>query len=89
MHRFLQDFRVPKGEYLLSNAANSVLGRELIQMARRHGTKLINVVRRREVVDDLRKLGCALCCCFTCADAPCVQISTVCRTCLLVKPFGD
>ena len=89
MHRFLQDFKVPKGEYLLSNAANSVLGRELIQMARRHGTKLINVVRRREVVDDLRKLGCALCCCFTCADAPCVKISTVCRTCFLVKPLVD
>ena len=50
---------MPKGEYLLSNAANSVLGRELIQMAQRRGTKLINVVRRREVVAELRKLGCA------------------------------
>ena len=57
--RFLEDFNVPAAEYLLSNAANSVLGRELIQMAQRRGTKLINVVRRREVVAELRKLGCA------------------------------
>ena len=57
--RFLEDFKVPQGEYLLSNAANSVLGRELIQMAQRRGTKLINVVRRREVVPELHKLGCA------------------------------
>ena len=57
--RFLEDFKVPAGEYLLSNAANSVLGRELIQMAQRRGTKLINVVRRREVVAELHKLGCA------------------------------
>ena len=57
--RFLEDFKVPKDEYLLSNAANSVLGRELIQMAQRRGTKLINVVRRREVVAELHKLGCA------------------------------
>lgn len=56
---FLEEFKVPAGEYLLSNAANSVLGRELIQMAQRRGTKLINVVRRREVVAELRKLGCA------------------------------
>ncbi len=57
--QFLQDFKVPSGEFLLSNAANSVLGRELIQMARRHGTRLINVVRRRELVGELRKQGCA------------------------------
>jgi hypothetical protein len=57
--QFLQDFKVPAGEFLLSNAANSVLGRELVQMARRHGTRLINAVRRREVVDELRKQGCA------------------------------
>ncbi len=57
--QFLQDFKVPSGEFLLSNAANSVLGRELIQMARRHGTRLINVVRRTELVGELRKQGCA------------------------------
>ena len=63
--RFLEDFKVPPGEYLLSNAANSVLGRELIQMAQRRGTKLINVVRRREVVAELHKLGCAAGACKT------------------------
>ena len=57
--RFLEDVRVPAGEWLLHNGASSVLGRELIQMAKRRGTKLINVVRRREAVAELEKLGCA------------------------------
>lgn len=48
---------MPAGEWLLHNAASSVLGRELIQMAKRYGTKLINVVRRREAVADLKKFG--------------------------------
>ena len=48
---------MPPNEWLLHNAASSVLGRELIQMAKRYGTKLINVVRRREAVADLKKLG--------------------------------
>jgi len=50
---------VPPDEWLLHNGASSVLGRELIAMAKRRGTKLINVVRRREVVAELAQLGCA------------------------------
>ena len=64
---------MPRGEYLLSNAANSVLGRELIQMAQLRGTNLINVVRRREVVAELHKLGCAA--------RPCKAVTSSCMLC--------
>lgn len=57
--RFLEDLRVPAGEWLLHNGASSVLGRELVAMAKRRGTQLINVVRRREAVSELKGLGCA------------------------------
>jgi len=56
---FLDDLKVPPAEWLLHNGASSVLGRELIAMAKRRGTKLINVVRRREAVAELTQLGCA------------------------------
>ena len=55
---FLEDLKVPTGEYLLQNAANSILGQELISMAKRRGTRTINVVRRREVVNMLKSMGC-------------------------------
>ena len=66
VRRFLEDMRVPPNEWLLHNGASSVLGRELICMAKRRGTKLINVVRRREAVNELKDLGCASCprCCL-------------------------
>ncbi|DBA91917.1 TPA: hypothetical protein ACH3X2_003820 [Trebouxia sp. C0005] len=54
---FLEVIQVPKGEYLLQQAANSVLGKELISMAQRQGTKTINLVRRHEVVHELKQLG--------------------------------
>ena len=50
---------MPAGEWLLHNGASSVLGRELVAMAQRRGTQLINVVRRREAVRELKDLGCA------------------------------
>ena len=50
---------MPTGEWLLHNGASSVLGRELVAMAKRRGTQLINVVRRREAVNELKALGCA------------------------------
>jgi len=56
---FLEDLKVPPAEWLLHNGASSVLGRELIAMAKRRGTRLINVVRRREAVAELAQLGCA------------------------------
>lgn len=55
----LEDIKVPQGKYLLQNAANSILGKQLISAASKKGVKTINVVRRKEVIDELRLLGCA------------------------------
>ena len=48
---------MPANEWMLHNGASSVLGRELICMAKLRATKLINVVRRREAVIELKDLG--------------------------------
>ncbi len=41
-----------------------MLGKELISLAKRRGTKLINVVRRDEAANELKQLGCACCDCW-------------------------
>ena len=46
-----------QGDWILQNAANSAVGRCVIQIARSRGWKTLNVVRRPEVVEDLKKLG--------------------------------
>jgi NADPH:quinone reductase-like Zn-dependent oxidoreductase len=48
---------VPKGEWLLQSAAGSTLGRMLINLGRHDGFKTLNVVRRHEAIDELKKLG--------------------------------
>jgi NADPH2:quinone reductase len=48
---------VPKGEWLLQSAAGSTLGRMIIKLGKHDGFKTLNVVRRREAVDELQKLG--------------------------------
>ena len=48
---------VPAGEYLLQGAVGSTLGRQLIAMAKERGVKLINVVRRKEQVQELLDIG--------------------------------
>jgi NADPH:quinone reductase len=48
---------VPKGEWLLQSAAGSTLGRMLINLGRHDGFKTLNVVRRREAIDELKALG--------------------------------
>ena len=48
---------VPKGEWLLQTAAGSTLGRMVIRQGRASGFKTLNVVRRREAVDELKALG--------------------------------
>ncbi|MGP1254375.1 MAG: zinc-dependent alcohol dehydrogenase family protein [Kiloniellales bacterium] len=45
------------GDWVMQNAANSAVGRNLIQAARRHRLKTVNVVRRPEPVEALRALG--------------------------------
>jgi NADPH:quinone reductase-like Zn-dependent oxidoreductase len=49
--------RVPTGGWLLQTAAGSALGRMVIRLGRMYGFRTINVVRRREQADELRKLG--------------------------------
>jgi trans-2-enoyl-CoA reductase len=56
--RMLHDF-VPlkSGEWLIQNAANSAAGQCVIQIAKELGYKTVNVVRRAELVEELRALG--------------------------------
>ncbi|HEX4203822.1 MAG TPA: zinc-binding dehydrogenase, partial [Ktedonobacteraceae bacterium] len=48
---------IPRGEWLLQSAAGSELGRMIIRLAKRDGIRTINVVRRREAVAELERLG--------------------------------
>jgi trans-2-enoyl-CoA reductase len=56
--RMLRDF-VPlqRGDWFIQNAANSGAGRAVIQIAGELGYKSVNVVRRPEIVDELRGEG--------------------------------
>src|SRR6266513_1327845 len=56
--RMLHDF-VPlrSGDWLIQNAANSGAGQCVIQIAQELGYKTVNVVRRAELVEELRGLG--------------------------------
>ena len=56
--RMLHDFvSLQPGDWLIQNAANSGAGQCVIQIARELGYKTVNVVRRAELVDELRSLG--------------------------------
>jgi trans-2-enoyl-CoA reductase len=56
--RLLHDYvDLQKGEWLIQNAANSAAGRAVIQIARELGYKTVNVVRRVELIDELRAEG--------------------------------
>lgn len=46
---------------LLQNAANSVLGQEIITYAKHLGIKTINVVRQNEYINELKQKGCCPC----------------------------
>lgn len=48
----------PRGEYILQNAAASVLARQLVQIAHHQGAKVIGLVRKREQVQELKSEGC-------------------------------
>src|SRR5262249_24590680 len=47
----------PRGSWVLQTAAGSALGRMIIRLGRHDGFRTINVVRRREQVEELRRLG--------------------------------
>ncbi len=56
--RMLHDFvKLKRGDWLIQNAANSAAGRAAIQISRELGYKTVNVVRRSELVDELRNEG--------------------------------
>jgi trans-2-enoyl-CoA reductase len=56
--RLLHDYvDLQKGDWLIQNAANSAAGRDVIQIARELGYKTVNVVRRTELMDELRAEG--------------------------------
>jgi NADPH:quinone reductase len=48
---------VPRGEWLLQSAAGGELGRMIIRLAKHDGIRTINVVRRKEAVQELKNLG--------------------------------
>jgi len=56
--RLLHDFNtLQPGDWIVQNAANSGVGRAVIQLARHLGFRTLNVVRRPELLDDLLTLG--------------------------------
>jgi mitochondrial enoyl-[acyl-carrier protein] reductase / trans-2-enoyl-CoA reductase len=56
--RLLHDYvDLKKGDWLIQNAANSAAGRAVIQIAHELGYKTVNVVRRVELIDELRAEG--------------------------------
>jgi trans-2-enoyl-CoA reductase len=56
--RLLHDYvDLKRGDWLIQNAANSAAGRAAIQIARELGYKTVNVVRRAELIDELRADG--------------------------------
>jgi trans-2-enoyl-CoA reductase len=56
--RMIHDFvSLRPGDWLIQNAANSAAGQCVIQIARELGFKTVNVVRRAELVEELRTLG--------------------------------
>ncbi|MEY4357032.1 MAG: hypothetical protein RL469_358 [Pseudomonadota bacterium] len=54
----LEDFAAfDRGDWLVQNAANSSCGRYLIRLAKLKGVRTVNVVRRAEMIEELRELG--------------------------------
>ncbi len=56
--RLLEDFVALKpGDWVAQNAANSAVGRHVIQIAKHRGLKTINLVRRSELIQPLKAEG--------------------------------
>ncbi len=56
--RLLHDYvDLARGDWVIQNAANSAVGRAVIQIARELGFKTVNVVRRPELIDELQRDG--------------------------------
>jgi mitochondrial enoyl-[acyl-carrier protein] reductase / trans-2-enoyl-CoA reductase len=46
-----------RGDWVIQNGANSAVGRAIIAIAKTLGIKTVNVVRRQELVDEIKSLG--------------------------------
>ncbi len=55
--RLLRDAHLPRGEWVIQNAANSAVGIFVIQMAKHLGLQTINIVRRDEAIQPLKDIG--------------------------------
>ena len=56
--RMIHDFvKLQPGDWIVQNAANSGVGRSVIQLAKALGLRTLNVVRRAELIDELRVSG--------------------------------
>src|SRR5438132_3001572 len=56
--RLLHDYvDLARGDWLIQNAANSAAGRAVIQIGHELGYRAVNVVRRAELIDELRGEG--------------------------------
>jgi trans-2-enoyl-CoA reductase len=56
--RLLRDYvELRRGDWLIQNAANSAAGRAVVQIARELGFKTVNILRRPELIDELRGEG--------------------------------
>ncbi|KAK9818687.1 hypothetical protein WJX74_006212 [Apatococcus lobatus] len=64
----LEILQIPQGEWLVQDAAASVLGRQMIQYARLKGVKTINIVRRPEQAQELLDLGADVVVCSSTED---------------------
>lgn len=53
----LRELAIPAGGWLLQTAGGSVLGRQVIQLAKHMGIKTISTVRREALVAELKALG--------------------------------
>src|SRR5258707_4706417 len=49
--------KLPRGSWVIRNGANSGVGRATIAVAKSLGLKTVNVVRRKEVAEELKALG--------------------------------
>ena len=74
VYGMLHESNIPKGEYLLQTAATSVLARQMVDLAKHYGIKTINIVRRKEAVDELTQNGWALYPFVASADTGCTHL---------------
>ncbi|BBN11858.1 hypothetical protein MPTK1_5g15340 [Marchantia polymorpha subsp. ruderalis] len=57
LYQMLKKLNTPKGEYIIQGAAASVLGRQVITLAKHWGVKTINIVRRDSHIQELKDIG--------------------------------